>query len=139
MKQRSIVILLVSALLLGTFAGCSRSGRQIGYVSGCVTYAGKPVPTGTVVFMPAESGPPAYGEIGADGCYILSTFSANDGAVVGKHAVMITALEKLTPQEAASITRLPKMLIPAKYNDTKKSNLTADVSPGNNEINFHLK
>jgi hypothetical protein len=123
---------------LGVLAGCSH-GRPVAPVSGIVTYGGKPVPRGTVVFMPVESGPPAYGNIKSDGHYTLKTYSPGDGAVLGKHAVMITALEQLTPEEAADASRMPKMLIPAKYNDTKTSGLTAEVGPGNNEVNFPLK
>jgi len=132
--------LLIAAFLvgLGTFAGCSRGGRPLGRVSGFVTYEGNAVPNGTIVFMPVESGPPAYGNLGPDGHYTLSTFSSEDGAVVGKHLVMITAFEKLTPEEANNIKRMPKMLIPAKYNDAKKSKLTAEVSAGDNEISFPL-
>jgi hypothetical protein len=59
--------------------------------------------------------------------------------VLGEHAVMITALEQLTPEEAADASRMPKMIIPTKYNDTKTSGLTAKVAAGDNEINFPLK
>ena len=133
--------LLIAAFLvgLGTLAGCSRGSRPLGRVTGIVTFAGKPVTNGTVVFMPAESGPPATGDLGPDGRYTLKTLAPDDGAVVGKHLVMITAFEKLTPEEANNIKRMPKMLVPTKYSDAKTSKLTADVAPGDNEINFPLK
>jgi len=137
MTRRSLTVSILIAGLC-TAAGCSGGGRPVGRVSGIVTYGGKPVPTGTVVFMPTESGPPAYGNIDPDGRYTLSTYSPGDGAVLGKHAVMITALEQLTPAEAANPNRMPKMLIPAKYNDTKTSGLTADVRAGENTIEFDL-
>jgi hypothetical protein len=136
---RKFFVVSVLVVALGAVAGCSHGGRAVAPVSGVVTYAGKPVPTGTVVFMPLESGPPAYGNIGPDGHFTLSTYSPGDGAVVGKHAVMITALEQLPPELANNPNRLPKMLIPLKYNDTRTSTLTAEVASGDNTIDFPLK
>jgi hypothetical protein len=132
---------IVPALIVGLWAlaGCSRGGRPVARVSGVITYAGKPVPNGTVVFMPVESGPPAYGNIGPDGRYTLSTYSPGDGAAVGRHAVMITALEQLTPAEANNPNRMPKPLIPRKFTDIKTSGLTADVADCDNLIDFQLK
>ena len=138
MKCRSFVV-PVLVVVLGAVAGCARGGRPVGRVSGVVTYGGKPVPTGTVVFMPVESGPPAYGNIGPDGHYELSTFCPGDGAVVGTHKVMITALEQLPPELANNPNRLPKMLVPLKYGDTKTAGLTFEVTAGDNTIDLPLK
>jgi len=138
MKRRYLAAAAL-VLALGALAGCSRGGRSVGHVSGVVTYAGKPVPTGTVMFVPVESGPPSYGNIGPDGHYELSTYCPGDGATIGKHKVMITALEQLPPELANNPNRMPKPLVPNKYIDTKTSGLTAEVNPGDNQIDFDLK
>src|SRR5262245_59804194 len=111
-------------------AACSRGGRPVGQVTGVVTFGGKPVPPGTVMFVPVESGPPAYRDIGPDGRYQLSTYTPGDGAVVGTHKVMITALEQLPPELANNPNRLPKMIVPIKYGDTNTSGLTFEVKAG---------
>jgi hypothetical protein len=137
MMRRKIVAALV--IVGAVVIGCVHSGQAVGRVSGIVTYAGKPVPTGTVMFVPVESGPPAYGNIGPDGHYELSTYSPGDGAVVGTHKVMITALEQLPPELQNNPNRLPKMLVPLKYGDSKSSGLTFEVKAGDNTIDISLK
>ncbi len=39
----------------------------------------------------ADVGPPAVGDIAADGRFVLSTFTEDDGAVVGQHFVTVYA------------------------------------------------
>jgi hypothetical protein len=132
-------VLLVPLLFgFGALAGCS-NGRPVARVSGVVTYGGKPVPHGTVLFMPADSGPPAYGNLDADGHYTLSTYSHGDGAVLGKHSVRITAREPLTPEMLNNAAITPKQLVPSKYGDPRTSNLTAEVEKRDNQIDFTLK
>ena len=69
--------LLVVGLLLG--CGEKRSGTAV--VRGKVTYNGKPVPNGTVNFIPTRGATTATGEIHPDGSYALTTYKPGDGAV----------------------------------------------------------
>jgi hypothetical protein len=119
--------------------GCSkRGGMETAPVSGKVAYRGKAVPTGTVMFVPAE-GPAATGEIAKDGTYTLTTYKAGDGAVIGKHKVTITALEGMGESLPEQRSPTPPPLIPAKYLSDTTSGLTADVKAGTtNQINFDL-
>ena len=85
-------------LLAAMLAGCgSRSGLDLGRVSGKVTYQGRPVRNGTVVFVPDESkgtaGPTGMGIIDGDGEFVLTTSDSGDGTIVGFHNVGITGLE----------------------------------------------
>ena len=97
------IVLVVTFIL----AGCGRNdGLITAPVMGKVTYRGKPLPNGTVMFVPGE-GPAATGEISRDGSYRLSTGSL-DGAVLGNHKVSITALAvpvSATTTKAGSATR----------------------------------
>jgi hypothetical protein len=103
-----------------------------------VTYKGKPVPTGTVMFVP-EKGPAATGEIGKDGTYSLSTYGKNDGAVLGKHKIAVTALADMSGRMPEDRNPLPPPIVPEKYLDQDRSGLTAEIKEGPNTVNLELK
>ncbi|WP_339732765.1 hypothetical protein [uncultured Gimesia sp.] len=130
-------------LSLQTLVGCSSNSDQLptGEVHGTVTYLGKPLPAGSVTFIPDGTGKAAAGEIQADGTYTLTTYSKGDGATIGSHKVMIIS-EKDTselPAESAE-ANVDLSLIPEKYGmSPKTSGLTAEVKAGDNEINFNLE
>src|SRR5690242_9684854 len=124
--------LLVAAALFP--AGCSR-GPKTAPVRGRVTYKGRPVPNGTVAFIP-DGGTAATGEIGPDGAYTLTTFRKGDGAVLGAHKVVITALD--AGKEGETADTLPAPLIPVKYMNLTTTDLRAEVQDHENTINFDL-
>jgi hypothetical protein len=129
--------IIAVGLFLATAAGCSpKLGLETAPVSGKVTYKGKPLPNGTVMFVPGE-GPAAYGEIGKDGAYRLSTGNI-DGAVLGNHKVSITALQNVGEALPEQRSPTPSSLLPAKYLNHENSGLTAEVKRGKNEVNFDL-
>lgn len=121
-------------------AGCGGGGdRPTAVVEGKITVNGKPVPNGTVMFVPVETGAPATGEIRPDGTYRMTTYSDGDGAVVGKHQVSITALADMQNRLPEDRTPLPPPIIPHKYLHRGTSGLTADVKAGEvNTIDFDL-
>jgi hypothetical protein len=133
--------------------GCSASaGRPpLGKVSGKVTYNGKPVTGGSVMFTPAagsgsDTARIATGQIEADGSYTLTTFDTGDGAVLGQHIVTVEsrgdpeAMKKLNLQPGGIIAyKLPKAAIPEKYLKTDRSPLKQTVEAGNNKIDLDLK
>ena len=81
---------------------------------------------------------PASGAIGPDGTYTLQTDDVGEGAVPGKHAVMITALRVGEARGPEEKDPLPPPIIPNKYGNTSTSGLTAEVKEGDNVINFEL-
>jgi len=136
--------LVLSCLL--PYAGCGKGRPATMQVSGRVTYQGQPVPEGSIMFHP-EKGRPALGSIGPDGSYTLTTFDQGDGAAPGKYRVTIDARaaaanaprsfqEELGGNSPTSIG--VKWLAPEKYSRLETSNLTAEVKPGQNVINFDL-
>ena len=135
-----VVRALVAVSLLLFIAGCAKKGGlETAPVSGKVTYRGKALSTGTVMFVPGE-GPAATGEIGNDGTYKLTTYKTDDGAVIGLHKVTITALQGMDGALPELRSGTPGPLVPAKYLNAESSGLTADVKPKtNNEVNFDLK
>jgi hypothetical protein len=101
-----------------------------------VTYKGRPVPNGTVSFIP-DGGTVATGEIGPDGSYTLTTFRKGDGAILGMHRVVISAVDAGKEGEAAA--SLPAPIIPLKYMNLSTTDLRAEVKDGENVYNFDLE
>jgi hypothetical protein len=132
--RRALVCLTV---LIVFSAGCAQRVK-LGRVSGRVTYKGQPVPNGAITFLPSPSGPPATAAIRSDGTYALQTPDVGDGAVLGKHAVMITALRVGPAMGPEEKDPLPPPIIPVKYGNTSTSGLTAEVQEGDNTIDFEL-
>lgn len=105
----------------------------MGQVSGKVTFKGKPLPTGTIVFIPEKEGSVmAFAEIQEDGSYVAGTEQYGPGVPLGKHRVMISAFIDHGPEKSA------EALLPEKFGSDRKSGLTADVEPGENIVDFPL-
>lgn len=136
MLYRACVVLATMAFV----AGCSSSGGlPTAKVTGKVTYRDKPVPNGTVMFVPEGDKPAATGEIQPDGTYELSTYGAGDGAVLGPHTVMITAVAEMADALPEQRSGTPALLVPLKYANNNTSGLTAEVKDEPNTFNFDLK
>jgi hypothetical protein len=123
---------LLAALVLGVPA-CS-SGPRTYPVKGRITYNGKPVPTGTVQFMPVNAGPMATGEINQDGTYTLTT-DKRGGACAGKYRVVVMAFpprENMTPYDNF------ESIIPPKYSSLAFTDLKATVEERDNVCDFTL-
>jgi len=89
MNSGNLIALAFSHLLAASFVGCG--GERTYNVSGAVTFKGKPVPAGHIVFEPdasaGNSGPPAFATI-KDGHYDTRILDGH-GAVGGPHLVRI--------------------------------------------------
>jgi hypothetical protein len=130
------------------FTACSQQ-RPAASVKGTVTFDGKPLRFGSVVFVPTEQGSTAQANLKSDGSFVLTTYQEGDGAVIGRHQVMIVALasegalpsEELDDQTRFSRTGEPlplESVIPEIYGDYRRSGLTANVVAGENTIEFAL-
>ena len=122
MKARvlSLAVLAGSALL----AGCT---PNLAPVKGHVTCNGKPVAEAQITFNPVaknegdlEAGKPATGFTDAEGNFVLSTFRANDGALIGQHHVSVF-LDNTNPARC-----------------TREKQFTWEVKPGSNEVEIEL-
>ncbi|QDU77476.1 hypothetical protein Pan97_45460 [Bremerella volcania] len=119
--------------LVSLLAGCGPKGPEMGQVSGTVTYKGKTLPTGTIVFVPEKEGSMmAFAEIQQDGTYVAGTEQFGPGVPLGKHRVMISAFIDHGPEKSA------EAILPEKYSSDRKSGLIADVEPGENIVDFSL-
>ncbi len=129
------VLAAVAALAV---VGCSSGQPKLAVVRGTITYKGKPVPNGTITFVPANA-PAATGKINRDGTYTLTTYKAGDGAVLGTHKVVVAAMEDMTGRLPEDRNPLPPSLVPNKYSSIGTTDLTAEVKEGENNINFPLE
>jgi hypothetical protein len=121
--------LLMALSFLVVLAGCGKSYPDYYPVTGKVYYRDKPLTTGVIMFQP-PSGPPATGQIQADGSFTLVTHGRAYGAMPGLNQVRITAREmKVDAAEMA----LGKYLIPERYSQFSTSGLSAEVNAVKNE------
>jgi len=94
-KRASCVafFLAVVSLTLIVVAGCGERAPTLYHVSGTVTFGGKPVPAGSILFEPdttkGNQGPAGYAQI-KDGKY--NTQAGGRGTVGGPHRVRIMGL-----------------------------------------------
>lgn len=133
MTRRLQVGLLVCLLF-----GCGVAGPKTAIVKGTVTFKGKPVPNGTVTFVPA-SGHHATGEIRPDGSYTLTSFRPGDGAVPGTYKVIVVAMQDMTGRLPEDRTPLPPPIVPNKYTSIATTDLTVEVKEGENQIDLPLR
>jgi hypothetical protein len=154
------VILFLGIGGFTAFCGCSDSGIKYEHakVHGKVSYQGKPLTFGTVLFMPVEppkDGPlqPASGPINPDGTYDL-TSQSSPGAILGEHKVAVIAVDggQLALAPAAAKDGIPapvaatkgskelqlKSTIPKKYSDPMSTPLKRKVVAGDNAIDIEL-
>ncbi len=120
---------VLAVVLLASCWGCgSNAGPYAGKtvpVKGKVTYKGKPLTQGEILFEP-DSGREANGNIQPDGTFELSTFKAGDGAVPGKHRVAVSGTSK-------------KDAVPVKYKNTSSSKTQVEVTEGKSEYVVDFK
>jgi len=143
----------MASLVVLTALGCG-SGDDLPRrysVTGKVTYNAKPLPRGSVRFIPSDpDGRAAGGDI-VDGSYSLTTQDQDDGAIPGKYQVTVSATEVNVSKDVAAakskgmiisqdqIAKAKRTaLIPPKYMAPDTSGLTADVQARSNTIDFPL-
>jgi hypothetical protein len=132
-RSRSVMVLLVDALMLVCLAGCGTPEHpEVGRVSGHVTLDGQPLPEATVMFQPTE-GRASIATTDSAGKYSLIYLDGVPGAKLGAHKVIIrTEIPGEDGQPPIAKEKLPK-----KYH--QNTELTAEVVRGSNTFNFELQ
>ncbi len=132
--------LMLSAVALLAAAGCGAQQPGTYPVRGKVTYPdGTPVTAGMVEFEPSQKGGVplserynARGRIHEDGSYSLTTFREGDGAVPGRHRVIVQ--EPYPDADLEAGPRRWKPSIDPSYRRYEESGLEFDVKAEENEI-----
>lgn len=143
---KAALALAVACLALG---GCEAEKKYPhAAVHGKVTYKGKPLTFGSVVFFPTKAPEdgvlmPASGDIKPDGTYELKSQS-DDGALLGEHKVVVYAVESSQPAaskegDAPKADQGPKKsLLPRKYSAPDTTPLVRTVKEGDNPIDLDI-
>lgn len=122
--------------------GCN-PGPEMAPVTGTVSFRGKPLAYGTVMFQHSSGGQPAVGEIQADGSFTMMTPGQGEGVRVGSQLVRVTSYEGNDPAKAKTLGSgepvLGRSLIPLKYSSFGSSGLTVEVKPGGEPQSFDLE
>jgi hypothetical protein len=137
-RQRSLAAIGISLLGLMVCVGCGSSQTTI---EGNVTFDGKPIEQGSIVFEPADRAGSVAGGTIEQGKYRVSLEA---GAGPGKKIVRISAvgptgrkIEAGPPSPPGQMIDEVSQYIPAVYND--KSTLTVDVAAGRTTQDFELR
>ena len=123
--------------LLMLVVGCG----GIGDVSGTVTYKGKPLPWGTVLFEGSDKAI-SQGNIEADGSYIVPGVAIGEAqvAVNSPNPKSIQLLTKNPNQKPEPYPDVPGWFaIPKQYEKPATSGLTYTIKGGENKIDIELK
>ena len=97
---------------------------------------GTPLTSGGIVLFdsmaPGDQPVNARGRIQADGTFRLSTFDEGDGAVAGKHRVLVRAQRDSAVFRKTG--RVPKPVIDSRFEHYETSCLEVTVKDGDNEL-----
>jgi hypothetical protein len=127
-----ILLVVLSLLLFGT--GCTkRTTRVTCSVEGTVSYQGKPISGGFIVFSNLEAGILQSARLEADGRYRLGEIP------VGEYKVYFGDPPPPGPEETAPTADRSPLPIPQQYKSPETSQLTATLNSGTNKLNFDLK
>lgn len=124
-------------------AGCG-AHVELAQVDGTLTFQGVPLANVLVTFIPEASGEAARVRSLAvtddEGRFRLQTDESQEGAVVGRHRVIVEDLAIYSAPRTADGTLLtrPPARFPPAYADPLTSPLTVDVQPGAQSIALDL-
>jgi hypothetical protein len=138
MRRYALRCLTLSAILIGAI-GCRDQGPPIGAVQGIVTFEGKPVRNGFVIFENTAKGWTRSAKLADDGSY-------QHGEVpVGEYVVRVIPPEPKLPDENSrdrSVSVTPPAPdakdIPPVVRNPESSPLRADIVKGANHCDFEL-
>lgn len=131
MRQCWLLIGLCFAII-----GCSDPEKETYEVRGLVRYTdGKLLRDGTVEFesMDRKKSITATSDIQPDGTFELGTFEMTDGAVAGRHRVVVIA-DQNDDSRHERPWLLPKVVLHPKYRDFDTSGLQFEVKPESNHF-----
>lgn len=140
--------MLSGLLLVGLVAGCGPKYKLIP-AQGILMIDGQPAPEINVMFMPDSVGdgkgfgPTSYGMTDESGRFVLRTTDGRDGAVVGRHRVILsdTTLEQISQEREEELRRQrkwpPKQRLDDRYG-TIGAGVIAEVKEGAGEIKIDV-
>lgn len=135
MCRTTLVLLGLASLCLG-LPGCSRNKPL--QVTGQVTWEGKPLEQGIITFRPANlKGPTAEAPI-VKGSYTVEI--APGEKRVSIQGFQVVGKRRASPLDPGSPEVEDKrQILPVKYSDKEKTELSRTIEPGATKLDFDLK
>jgi len=132
--KTNLVYLAGIVAILPLLVGCpTGSGLDLQPVVGLVTFDGVPVEEGRIQFRSLEGDQRSYGGAVEDGKYALESGTGPMRVEVRASRLVEGKFDESNPDEKVPIG---EMYIPEMYNS--RTELTADVHPGGDSIDFNL-
>lgn len=125
----SVAVLLATASLV---AGCG-GGSDVQPVTGTVTFDGQPIESGRIMFRETGGQQRAFSAEITNGKYATETSTGAMRVEVIASRLVPGKFDESNPGEKVP---MGEMYIPEKYNS--RSQLTAEIQPGENTVNFDL-
>jgi hypothetical protein len=127
-------------LIISAFAvfGC-KPAEKLGRIGGKVTFQGKPVSEGLVLFSCIDKGVNMNGQLKEDGAYEI-IMAKGAGLPLGTYKVCVSPPPAFFPIGEKAPPK-PKQYpnIPAKYRSFESSGLTVTVKDGDNPFDIEMK
>jgi len=123
-------LLVFVATTAFVMVGCSDGRLERVPVSGTVLIDGKPVPHGSIRFVPMN-GRPAEGRLDENGRFTLSCFKDNDGTVLGPHKIAVYGYEQVNPSEK-------RWHAPKSYTNPETSGLQQEIVGPTEDLEINL-
>jgi hypothetical protein len=130
-QHRAIIAVCVASLFaVCLISGCGRRTKVYPVHGRVITSDAAPVKYGIVEFRSLDSGQLARGKLDQDGKFTLTTFRPDDGAVEGKHAVVVVQLifGNIAGLDVQHVHDHGPAIDP-KFSSYQKSGLSATVNP----------
>ena len=126
-------------VVVWTLCGCGASGPEKVDIAGTLTYQGKPVNDGAVMFLPAEGSSVPIHPVQVVGGKFEA--SGENGLIVGKYRVQFHSYEKVFggDNEGDSVPgmELNKELLPEKYH--QRSTEVFEAKSGSDPVTLDYK
>ena len=141
-SARSLVAFSLLAILF--MSGCGNGQLQTYPVSGQLKFEDGTVPRfGDIEFYNATHKINARGKINRDGTFTVSTYGEDDGAVVGKHRIVIIQIVGSQflahNKESEQIVHDHGKLINQRYGDYRTSDLECTIVDKENKVELTLE
>jgi hypothetical protein len=151
----SIVRLVFCLGMMSVLTGCGDGGPELATVTGKVTKAGQPLASISVTFTPVSGSVSSAGLTDAEGKFSLQSAAGNDGAIIGKHKVTLSAKASenapvgfdamMKSRKAAEGGKRGQLKedksdqgFPAEYGDAKKTPLEYEIKSGSNDFEIAI-
>jgi hypothetical protein len=140
MARCALICRILFLSCVAAIAGCGE--KNWATVHGTITMNGAPIGPGTIMFEPANTvdtrARSGIGNFKEDGKYTVRSAGRREGIPAGEYRVLIDGKPaESSGDEFVDPSKITK--IPAKYQNSERSGLTATLEAGENTVNFDLK